>query len=445
MISSNIGLSASKAEVEAALNVATAESASTIGIRTTSIQLLRDAMYRACEAYASGALKKREYARLTKRYQKSMVTLLAIEQLTTTVYPPTVSLTSTSNNEYNKQILEATKAEIAIKDKLEKLQSSQSEAATEVIKSEKEVGVAKEEVDKYKQGSPSINGQDDPLCKDSGNKTQCDNLKGALTAETKAKTLYEEAKTKKGSLDVNIKRAEGDLIRWQTVLQQMKEPSRDVAVSSKVSPNTRTITESNMTEVAGTIERMLEDVYEADLIEVCFDPDLIKTILKAEESPATTRSESINEVSKRVSESIDEKGGSNNLVVALATSNVETAKNNYKESLVKYKLAVVNLTSSNNKTTSRNAQLALAEAGSNKDVAWSTLKAASAAKDAAVLATTEVTNKIKAKSSGAHAAAIERFNQQNKWCETMINYKFTYREPPSKSTDPMEGLQEKEQ
>ena len=40
----------------AQLAAALGESSSSIGLRTTSIQLMRDAMYRACEAYVSGGI-----------------------------------------------------------------------------------------------------------------------------------------------------------------------------------------------------------------------------------------------------------------------------------------------------------------------------------------------------------------------------------------------------
>src|SRR6267142_1578183 len=57
------------------------ESAASIGLRTQTIQILRDAMYRLCEVYASSALDDIAFARLQRRYQNLMLGLLAIEQL----------------------------------------------------------------------------------------------------------------------------------------------------------------------------------------------------------------------------------------------------------------------------------------------------------------------------------------------------------------------------
>jgi len=61
---------------------ASAESAAFVGLRTQSIQLLRDQFFRACEAYMNQAISASEYSLLIRRYQKQTVALLAIEQMT---------------------------------------------------------------------------------------------------------------------------------------------------------------------------------------------------------------------------------------------------------------------------------------------------------------------------------------------------------------------------
>jgi len=78
------GLSATNAKSETAANAtgALAESGASIGLRTQSIQLLRDAMYRLCEGYASGAIEAEDYVTMQRRFQSSMIGLIAIEQLT---------------------------------------------------------------------------------------------------------------------------------------------------------------------------------------------------------------------------------------------------------------------------------------------------------------------------------------------------------------------------
>ncbi|MHB8057450.1 MAG: hypothetical protein ACYDHC_06100 [Desulfuromonadaceae bacterium] len=58
------------------------ENALYVGLRTQSIQLLRDFLYRDCEAYMNDAIDKYQYDVLMRRNQKYMVALLGIEQLT---------------------------------------------------------------------------------------------------------------------------------------------------------------------------------------------------------------------------------------------------------------------------------------------------------------------------------------------------------------------------
>ena len=55
--------------------------------RSDPVQLLRDGMYRICEAYQNQAIDSREYYFLANKYANIMVTLLAIQRLTDGTYP----------------------------------------------------------------------------------------------------------------------------------------------------------------------------------------------------------------------------------------------------------------------------------------------------------------------------------------------------------------------
>lgn len=81
-VSASLGLDASVGAKALGAAFANSESAASIGLRTQSITILRDGMYRLCEGYASGALDDIGFARLQRRYQAIMLGLLAIEQLT---------------------------------------------------------------------------------------------------------------------------------------------------------------------------------------------------------------------------------------------------------------------------------------------------------------------------------------------------------------------------
>lgn len=73
------------------------EAAAFVGMRTPSVQLLRDAMYRVCEAYANGAIADEEYELLMRRYQRHIVAMMAIEQLTQASQVPPITLVTSGN------------------------------------------------------------------------------------------------------------------------------------------------------------------------------------------------------------------------------------------------------------------------------------------------------------------------------------------------------------
>ena len=77
---------------------ALAEQGAFVGLRTQSIQLLRDTMYRLCEGYAAGAIRPEEFTAMQRRYQSTMMGLLAIEQLTRPVMAAQIVLASSASS-----------------------------------------------------------------------------------------------------------------------------------------------------------------------------------------------------------------------------------------------------------------------------------------------------------------------------------------------------------
>lgn len=65
-----------KPELALAISQSRAESVAQLGERLATIQLLRDGLYRACEAYANGAISETTYAVMLSRYDDTMVTML---------------------------------------------------------------------------------------------------------------------------------------------------------------------------------------------------------------------------------------------------------------------------------------------------------------------------------------------------------------------------------
>jgi hypothetical protein len=65
--------------IEAGAAFAISRSIAELGERTATIQLLRDTLFRACEAYANGAISDVHYAMILSRYDSAVATLMSAE------------------------------------------------------------------------------------------------------------------------------------------------------------------------------------------------------------------------------------------------------------------------------------------------------------------------------------------------------------------------------
>lgn len=74
------------------------QSVNKLGNRNDTIQLLRDGLFRTCEAYQNRAIDETEYSLLANKYANIMVILLAIEKLTSNLSLSTVSQSSGIEN-----------------------------------------------------------------------------------------------------------------------------------------------------------------------------------------------------------------------------------------------------------------------------------------------------------------------------------------------------------
>ncbi|WPN63498.1 hypothetical protein QMK47_00410 [Pseudomonas sp. P9_35] len=96
------------------------------GIRTQSIQLLRDFGYRLCESYMSGAISAAQYDLLMRRFQKNTVALLAIEQLTGTVKASPIALTTSGRAEATKSLSEQRAEREKVSDRISALEAEKT-------------------------------------------------------------------------------------------------------------------------------------------------------------------------------------------------------------------------------------------------------------------------------------------------------------------------------
>lgn len=109
-----------KLDVESKINLAAAfsqaETAGSIGLRTQSIQLMRDVLFRVCEMYQSGALTPGAAETMVRRYQSSLVAILAIEQLTGTVKAAPIVLGSGASTGAAKEVANLATKTVAARD-----------------------------------------------------------------------------------------------------------------------------------------------------------------------------------------------------------------------------------------------------------------------------------------------------------------------------------------
>lgn len=158
------------------------ESAASIGLRTQSIQLMRDAMYRICEGHMSGALTDGSFETLHRRLQSSMVAILAIEQLTGAVKANQVILSGS--------------AATGSADAVLKLTEQTATARSAVAAAEKDVATAEEAKKQAKTAEETAtaaakaNDKDEALAKAA--KEAQDKLKAATDKLTAAQATLAE-------------------------------------------------------------------------------------------------------------------------------------------------------------------------------------------------------------------------------------------------------------
>ena len=110
------------------------EIAQTLGSRETTIQLLRDGLYRQCEAYLNGMIDADDYKELANRYVDAMVTLLAIERIT----PEPTKEPSSSEKESPNSGEQASSA--STNDAMSALTSESAETEEDQLTSSKRIG-----------------------------------------------------------------------------------------------------------------------------------------------------------------------------------------------------------------------------------------------------------------------------------------------------------------
>ena len=130
---------AGSGEAAAAVAAGLSEGAGSIGLRTQSIQLLRDGYYRICEAYLNGAISDNAYKTIVEQIDQFMIVLVAIEAVTGVVVAPAVTVSPSGQVSVGKEgdlSASSAPAQAIIKEvqaKSDKLSDAQVAAVTSIV------------------------------------------------------------------------------------------------------------------------------------------------------------------------------------------------------------------------------------------------------------------------------------------------------------------------
>ncbi|HEY9108152.1 MAG TPA: hypothetical protein VIN58_15825 [Roseateles sp.] len=251
-VSGGLDLSSSSKQASVGATAALAESGAFVGLRTQSIQLLRDAMYRLCEGYAGSAVEPNDFISMQRRYQSTMMGLIAIEQLTRPVVAGQVALASR---------VVATAGPNALLDKAE---ARYDEKAAERQKADEAQIAAADKVEKAEA---------DVAGKQAAVKTATDDAAKTSTAEELAKASHaletakqEEAAKGRALKEATkaLKQAEQDLIAART------GASAAAAGEVMATRGSDGPTEAAIKEVADSVEDVVQEINFSYAREACF-------------------------------------------------------------------------------------------------------------------------------------------------------------------------------
>ncbi len=205
-VASAVGAGASVAtKGSASIAQAFTEGAAMVGLRTQSITLMRDQMFRVCEAYYNGQLTRYQVMTLLTRGQDLTAAIVAIEQLTGTVAARQAGIAGSSNATASATLLANTEA-------LSKIREMETRAEEAVKTAEGEREAAKKVLEDL-EGEPAFSNVGDPE---------------HTNAVTKRDKAFEDLKTKEQLLDLR-KKQEEDVTKARAALETQQDSSATMA------------------------------------------------------------------------------------------------------------------------------------------------------------------------------------------------------------------------
>ena len=200
----------------ASVSIATAlsEGVGSIGLRTQSITLLRDSLFRVCEAGYNGHIGRVMTGQLHERFQDVTLALLAVEQLTGAVVAQQVLLTGQANASASAAVLDAERY-LREAEERERMAAEKVDRSQQAVEDQRAVVAAKQAA--YDNG-PCTGGTIEPT---EATREQCERQQNELNEAT-AELSKAEARLAK-DMDASDRAAENRMLAAQ---------ARDVATSS---------------------------------------------------------------------------------------------------------------------------------------------------------------------------------------------------------------------
>ncbi len=250
-------------DISAALSLALSrsESGAFVGLRTQTIQLIRDGMYRLCEAYAAGALDGHEYKKLQQRYQTITLALLAIEQLTGALAPRAASLGGQgSAGAVDGLLVLQEKLAEALKDA-----ATATDAETKAVATTKVAKIALDEATAAVEKCKGTCAEKDAFATAQAEKDAA--YKAAVAAENKAKNNAKVARDTAESIEAAVARSKGALLRVATT------GTASVSPDSPAAGNQAVMTDGQSDVISARVRQITFGALLAThAFEKCFDP-----------------------------------------------------------------------------------------------------------------------------------------------------------------------------
>ncbi len=140
---------AGAAAIKGLISAAFGEQSGSIGLRTQSITLLRDSMFRTCESYMNRALNEHQVNVLHRRFQSLMVALLGIEQLTGPLAAAQLALKNSAQTGFSGDPVKQAEALQSAYTRLDSLKKDQTAAQTKLEEDNRLLAEAQKKFDDY--------------------------------------------------------------------------------------------------------------------------------------------------------------------------------------------------------------------------------------------------------------------------------------------------------